>query len=133
VAFSAVIIPTVISLLKRFSYSHCPWNIDRYGGDMPYMRLLDSVPVGLPPGQCMPAGHASSALWLASLAVFWLPGKPRFALVTYLGGLASGFILGWFQQMRGAHFLTHTLWSVWIAGLIVFVLIFVYAQKLLNP
>jgi len=27
-----------------------------------------------------------------------------------------GAALGWIQQMRGAHFLTHTLWSMWIAG-----------------
>ncbi|UUZ57577.1 hypothetical protein LP419_13670 [Massilia sp. H-1] len=24
-------------------------------------------------------------------------------------------MIGWIQQLRGAHFLTHTLWSMWIA------------------
>jgi len=30
--------------------------------------------------------------------------------------------VGWMQQLRGAHFLTHTLWSIWIAVLIVYLL-----------
>ena len=30
-----------------------------------------------------------------------------------------GAASGWLQQMRGAHFLTHTLWSMWISCAIV--------------
>jgi membrane-associated PAP2 superfamily phosphatase len=122
-AWSAVLVPAVISLLKRFSDSHCPWDLQRYGGTEPYVRLLDLVPAGVPSGHCLPAGHASSALWLLAVAVFWLPGRPRMAAAVGGSMLAFGFFVGWMQQLRGAHFLTHTLWSVWIA---VFIVNFLY-------
>lgn len=119
---AAVLVPSVISLLKRFSDSHCPWDVQRYGGTEPYVRLLELVPSGVPAGHCLPAGHASSALWLVALAVFWLPQRPRMAAVVGAATLAFGFAVGWMQQLRGAHFLTHTLWSMWIAVLIVYCL-----------
>jgi membrane-associated PAP2 superfamily phosphatase len=34
-------------------------------------------------------------------------------------GIGAGLGLGWVQQLRGAHFLSHTLWSAWIAAAIV--------------
>jgi len=27
--------------------------------------------------------------------------------------------MGWVQQMRGAHFLSHTLWSLWVSWAVV--------------
>ncbi|KQQ32903.1 acid phosphatase [Duganella sp. Leaf126] len=121
-AWSAVLVPAVISLLKRFSTSHCPWDLQRYGGSEPYVRLLEMMPAGIPSGHCMPAGHASSALWLLAVAVFWLPARPRMAAAVGAIMLAFGFAVGWLQQLRGAHFLTHTLWSIWVAVLIVYLL-----------
>lgn len=118
-ALSAVLVPLAISLLKQASSSHCPWDLERYGGNQPYLRLLDAVPLGIPAGHCLPAGHASTALWLVALTVFWLPRRPRSAAAVAFATLALGFALGWMQQLRGAHFLSHTLWSMWLAGAIV--------------
>lgn len=115
VALCALLIPLLTATLKWASSSHCPWDLERYGGSEPYLRLLDVLPAGIEPGHCLPAGHASSALWLISIAVFFLPGRPRAAAGAYLVFLAAGMGLGWLQQLRGAHFLTHTLWSAWIA------------------
>jgi membrane-associated PAP2 superfamily phosphatase len=123
VAVSAVLVPLVISMLKQASVAHCPWDLARYGGTEPYLRLFDALPFGVPPGHCLPAGHASSALWLVSLCVYWLPGRPRGARKVVLAALLLGGLLGWMQQMRGAHFLTHTLWSLWLACAIVLVVI----------
>lgn len=69
------------------------------------------------------AGHASSALWLVSVAVYWLPARPARAAGMALLALLPGLALGWLQQLRGAHFLTHTLWSAWIACALVLLLI----------
>lgn len=113
VALSAVLVPLATSLLKHYSASHCPWDLLEFGGDRAYVGLFDAVPAFMPPGRCMPAGHASSALWLVSLALF--ARTRRGAAGVALAMLGFGFGLGWVQQMRGAHFLTHTLWSVWIA------------------
>lgn len=119
VAWSTVLVPLLISLLKQGSNAHCPWDLARYGGSQPYLRLFEALPPGAIPGHCLPAGHASSALWLVSLAVLWLPGEPRKAGRAAAAAIAFGMAVGWMQQMRGAHFLTHTLWSVWIACAIV--------------
>jgi membrane-associated PAP2 superfamily phosphatase len=120
VAMSAVLVPLVISVLKLVSTSHCPWDLARYGGTEPYVRLLEWMPAGVKPGHCMPGGHASSALWLVSLAAFWWPHSRAKAIAVGLSMLVFGLIVGWAQQMRGAHFLTHTLWSAWIACAMVF-------------
>lgn len=119
VALAAVLVPLVISSLKQASSSHCPWDLARYGGDQPYVRIFEALPVGALPGHCLPAGHASSALWLLALAVYWLPDRPRTARLAALAGIVFGGVVGVMQQLRGAHFLTHTLWSIWIASAIV--------------
>ena len=119
VALSAILVPAAITLTKHLSVSHCPWDLVRYGGVEPYVRLLEAMPRGVIAGGCMPAGHAATALWMVSLAVFFLPARPRAAIAAALVLLAAGFGVGWMQQLRGAHFLTHTLWSMWIACAIV--------------
>lgn len=115
VALSAILVPLVTSTLKRESIAHCPWDLERYGGGEAYVRLFDALPQGALAGHCLPGGHASAALWLLSLVVFWLPHAPRKAMAAAAATAAFGLAVGWMQQLRGAHFLTHTLWSLWIA------------------
>lgn len=115
VALAAVAVPAAISLIKQMSDSHCPWDLQRYGGTEPYIRLFDALPAGLAPGQCMPAGHASSALWMIAIAIFFIPRRLAQGGAVLAGFLALGLGVGWLQQLRGAHFLSHTLWSAWVA------------------
>lgn len=128
-AWSAFLVPSVISLIKQGSDAYCPWDLARYGGSAPYVRLFDALPDGVLPGHCFPGGHASSALWLVALAVLWLPGGARKAWRAGAAGLGGGLLLGWMQQMRGAHFLSHTLWSAWIACAIVLLLVVVLQAR----
>lgn len=122
-ALSACLEPLIVKSLKQTTYLQCPWSIDLYGGSAPMLRILDTVTATMQKAACFPAGHASTGMWLVALAVFWLPGKPRRAALGYLAGLSIGLALGWVQQMRGAHFLTHTLWTAWIASALLLLLI----------
>lgn len=131
IAWSAVLVPLVISLLKKNSNAHCPWDLARYGGNEPYLRLFDTLPAGVLPGHCLPAGHASVALWLVAVSVCWLPHAPRKAAAAAAGAAVFGLAAGWLQQLRGAHFLTHTLWSIWLASAIVFILVLVLQRRAL--
>ncbi len=124
----ALCIPLTISVAKQLSASHCPWDLDRYGGQAMYLRLLDAVPAGFQAGGCFPAGHASTALWLAGLCVWWLPSRPRRAALVFAAGLGAGFVVGWVQQLRGAHFLSHTLWSMWITAAWVWAVLLAFAR-----
>lgn len=121
VAACAITVPLVVSTLKRLSASHCPWDIIDYGGSAPYVHLLDAMPAGVAAGHCFPAGHATSVLWLVSLCTLWLPSQPRRAFGVAILTLLVGGAVGWIQQLRGAHFLSHTLWSMWIACAVTFV------------
>lgn len=112
------LVPLTVSLLKRASHSHCPWDLERYGGYQPYYHLLEHIPYWVEAGHCLPGGHASSALWLVGLSVFWLPLNPRKAAQVAAWMLLLGGIVGWMQQIRGAHFFSHTLWSIWVAAAI---------------
>jgi membrane-associated PAP2 superfamily phosphatase len=123
VALAALLVPLTTSLLKYGSASHCPWDLRRYGGNQPYLRLLDPVPPGWDFGHCLPAGHASSVFWMVAFVVYWLPEQPRQAARFAAAAVATGALIGIVQQLRGAHFLTHTLWSGWIACVVVFVLV----------
>ena len=129
-ALSAALEPILIKTLKENSSMHCPWGVDRYAGDNPFLRLLDTIPDGWQAGHCFPAGHASTAMWLTALVVLWLPENPQRALKAYLGGLSIGMILGWVQQMRGQHFLTHTLWTAWLASALTIALIALFSRQL---
>lgn len=132
VAVASLVVPFAIRTIKRHSAMHCPWDVDRYGGYAPYLRLLDPTPANWHAGYCFPTGHASTGLWLASLAVFWLPHAPKKALMVFLGGLGIGFALGWTQQMRGAHFLTHTLWALWVTTLIIGIMFWLSSKYLMQ-
>lgn len=132
VALSALFVPLVISMLKQASVAHCPWDLARYGGTEPYLRLFDALPFGVQAGHCLPAGHASSALWLVSLCVYWMPLRFRAAHGVAAAALAFGGAVGWMQQLRGAHFLTHTLWSTWIACAIVLGLVLLLQWQALR-
>lgn len=122
IALSAVLVPAAISLLKQASDSHCPWDLQRYGGTEPYVRLFEQLPPEILPGYCMPGGHASSALWMISFSILLVPYRLTHAAFSTTALLMLGIGVGWLQQLRGAHFLTHTLWSAWISLLIVFLI-----------
>lgn len=114
-ALCAVAVPLAVSMVKQGSSLACPWDLQAFGGSQPYFRLLDSIPLGAGAGHCWPGGHASSVLWLTGLVFFWLPHNPRRALAVGAAVLVAGLGVGWVQQLRGAHFLSHTLWSMWFA------------------
>jgi len=133
IALAAVLEPLLIATLKHSSNMHCPSEIDLFGGHYPFLRLLDMVPDNWSAGRCFPAGHASTAMWLSALAVLWLPDNPRRAFQVFLAGIAAGFALGWVQQMRGEHFLTHTLWTVWLSSALIVALIAAFARQFKRP
>lgn len=113
IAMMAVMNAGLVSWLKHLMPHACPWDLTRYGGSAPWFPTFTAHASQMA-GHCFPAGHATSGLWLSACCLFWLPQQPRQALWVACAGLYAGFLLGWFQQMRGAHFISHTLTSLWL-------------------
>ena len=67
---------------------------------------------------------------LSALAAFWLPHAPARARNVFLFALLAGFTLGWVQQMRGQHFLSHTLWTAWLSSALIVALFALFARPL---
>ena len=99
----------IVSLLKHFSGVDCPWDLLLYGGTRTYLTPFSPASLGAP-GACFPAGHASAGFaWVA--AGFALAARPRRARLAWGLALAAGLAFGITQQLRGAHFLSHDIWT----------------------
>ena len=103
-----------ITALKRLNHTSCPWDLAEFGGVARYVShwLWGERDGG--GGHCFPAGHASTAF--AYLAGWFVlrHDAPRVAGRWLLAALLAGTVLGLAQQARGAHFMSHTLWTAWI-------------------
>ena len=114
-AIGMLAIPLATSTAKLLTARYCPWDIIDFGGYAPYLGLFEAAPSGLKAGQCFPAGHASTGfLWIV-WAVALRPAGPRAARAALVAGLLAGGILGTARMLQGAHFLSHTLWTLWLA------------------
>lgn len=118
-AWSFVLVPTVIAVLRHFSSMHCPWDVLDFGGYAPYFDLLDSAPAGVRAGRCFPSGFTATGAWLLAFGLLWYPEHRLRSVLAGMLALAVAFGLGWAQQMRGAHFLSHTLWSLWVGWAVI--------------
>lgn len=105
----------IIPLLKRSSATSCPWSLLEFGGDV--VRYVPHWLFGTRdggPGGCFPSGHASTAF---SLLPGWFALRayaPRAARLLLAVVVVAGLLLAWVQMMRGAHYLSHSLWTAWI-------------------
>jgi membrane-associated PAP2 superfamily phosphatase len=121
-----LIATTAISILKHMSNHACPWSLSIYGGNQPLLALFETLPIGAAAGHCFPGGHASGGF---ALMAFYFGFKDtsanianiKLANLGLLIGLLLGFAMGWAQMMRGAHFMSHNLWTAWIVWMLLLV------------
>lgn len=118
----------LVSILKDFSHVSCPWDFARYGGELPYASVLSQI-IHLSGDGCFPAGHASGGYsWLA----FYFLGMHKKSNYRWAGlgfALSVGMVFGISQQLRGAHFISHDLWTL---GICWFFSLFMYKLMLLS-
>jgi len=126
---AALLGPILVSIGKATTHIYCPWDLLIFGGTEPYIRIFDSVPVGAKIGHAFPAGHSSGGFAFVSLYFLLKEHKPEFRVYGLLVGLGLGFSFGFAQQVRGAHFFSHDLFSVSICWLAAFFVYIVYYKK----
>lgn len=102
----------VVALAKSMNATSCPWDLVEFGGlarHLPHWSAFTRSDGGT--GHCFPAGHASAGFAFVGGWFVFRPQAPRVARLWLIGSLGSGLLLGLAQQLRGAHFMSHTLWS----------------------
>lgn len=117
------LVPTLAGLGKDTTNVFCPWDTTRYGGDVPYIRVLERFPEAERParqGRGFPAGHASGGFALVGLAGLARTRRGQWtaiALATAIGGA-----MGTYQMAKGAHYLSHNLVTALLAWIVFLVL-----------
>jgi len=110
-----ILVPSVVGALQIVTNVDCPRDLDRYGGDRPYVSLLGDRPDDLPRAECYPGSHSSSGFALLSVYFLLRDRRPRLARQALAGVILLGMVFSFGQQARGAHFLSHDLASAAIA------------------
>ena len=106
---------SAVSVLKHFSNHACPYDLAIYGGGYPRLAFFDSLPYGLTPGRCWPGGHASTAFSLFGLYFLARDSlRPQLVAALLACIILFGIVLSIAQTMRGAHFLSHQVWTALI-------------------
>ncbi|MEH6418694.1 phosphatase PAP2 family protein [Pseudomonas sp. CGJS7] len=126
---ATLIAVSLVSGLKSLTNMDCPWDLSRYGGANAYFGLFDARPAGLDRGQCFPAGHASAGYSWVALYFFFLWVQPRLRWVGLAIGLGLGALFGFSQQLRGAHFVSHDVWTLAIAWFVALALYLSMARR----
>lgn len=112
VVAATLAVVTMVGIAKNTTNVDCPWSLTGYGGNRPYVHLFADRPDGLPRAQCFPGGHSASGFALLALYFGLRDRKPRAARIALVAALAVGALFAFGQEARGAHFLSHDLWSL---------------------
>ena len=110
--------PSLVALGKAVTNVHCPYQIERYGGNVPYLKVCQRFPEDARPekrGRGFPAGHASGGFALVALA--GLARSRRGQLAGFLAGQAAGWTMGVYQILKGAHYLSHNVFTAFLCWL----------------
>jgi len=120
---------SLVSGLKSLTNMDCPWDLSRYGGAVAFYGLFDARPPGLDRGVCFPAGHASGGYAWVALYFFFLQVRPRLRWRGLALGLGVGLVFGISQQLRGAHFFSHDVWTLGISWFVALALYLAMARR----
>lgn len=116
-ATATLLAALAVSLLKGLSATSCPWDLRDYGGLARYASHWSQKPDG-GSGHCFPAGHASSGFAFVSGYFAFRDTDAAVARAWLAAALGAGLLFGAGQQLRGAHFMSHTLWTAWICWVV---------------
>ena len=111
-----------VTVLKRLSATSCPWDLSEFGGVASYVSHWNWLARDGGGGHCFPGGHASAAFAYVAAWFALQRRAPLLARRWLAVAVVAGLVLGAVQQVRGAHFMSHTFWSAWVcwtAGLAV--------------
>lgn len=114
-ALGAALAAAAVTTLRGWSAHSCPWDLAAFGGAGHWYPIFGAVPAEPGPGRCLPSGHASSGFALFSLYFALRDRDRRLARAGLVLAWTLGLLATVDQVARGAHFVSHSLWTAWIA------------------
>jgi membrane-associated PAP2 superfamily phosphatase len=115
---SLVVSVALVGTLKQLTNVDCPLDLERYGGTRPFVPIFGDRPDGLPRAACFPGSHSSSGFALLCFYFLLRRRRPAAARAALAAALVVGSVFSLAQQARGAHFLSHDLWSAFLVWFI---------------
>ena len=103
-----------VSTLKLHSHTSCPWDLQAFGGVATHVSHWAWGVRDGGSGGCFPAGHASAGFAFVGGFFAFRQALPRTARRWLAGAMLAGLVFGLAQQVRGAHYMSHTFWTAWL-------------------
>lgn len=119
--------PVIVAYLKGHNHICTPWELIVFGGKLPYIRVFDMVPAGTPIGQGFPGGHSSGGFAYMSLYFALLAMRSKYRYYGLLIPLLVGVVLSITQEVRGAHFPSHDMFSFvvcWLSAMLMYLVFY---------
>ena len=116
--------PSTISILKNTTNVFCPYELKIYNGKQKYIPILSTYKKEEKPkdrGRGFPAGHATSGF--AFLSLYFVPKKKKYKIIGLMYGMVAGWTTGMYQVLRGRHFLSHTIVTMFLSWAIILILV----------
>ena len=113
-ALTPLIALIAMSGIKVHSQTSCPWDLKEFGGMAIYLSHWAWGVKDGGSGGCFPAGHASTGFAFVGGFFAFRLARPAIARRWLVVALLAGLVLGIAQQVRGAHYMSHTLWTAWL-------------------
>lgn len=119
-----VFIPLIAGNIKKFTNTYCPTQLEIYDGSHPYVKIFqpDFEMLNGKKGKCFPAGHAVTGF--ALMILFFIFEKKSYRYLALVMAITLGWVLGFYQIMKGAHFFSDTV----VAMLVCFILAAIIAR-----
>ncbi|QSX40833.1 phosphatase PAP2 family protein [Shewanella cyperi] len=116
----------LVRMGKNLTNVSCPWDLLQFGGKFPYVPFPWSLSANDVGGQCFPGGHSSGAFAWICLYYFAAVYFPQHRQRVLLSVLTVGLVFSLCQEFRGAHFLSHDIWSLLLSWTLASLLFFVF-------
>ena len=111
ILIAAVSGPVIVAYLKGHNHICTPWELTIFGGNLPYIRVFDAVPAGTPIGQGFPGGHSSGGFAYISVYFALTAMRSKYRFYGLFLPLLLGLLFSVTQEIRGAHFPSHDMFS----------------------
>jgi membrane-associated PAP2 superfamily phosphatase len=124
IVLSLIFVPAIVAGAKSVTNTYCPWDLELYGSDKPYVKLFEAYPEDFTqerPPKCYPAGHPTGGFAFMVLFFVFKSRKARFTGLAF--AISLGWTMGTYQMLKGAHFISHIFTSMLASWLVILMVV----------